>query len=245
MSSNRIRGIRKPIPPGTVLARIGGGYGPPVPVKIGQLLQSGNSLAALINAHDSALPDQLDAIGAVQGDILYRNATVWTVLAPGTAGYHLKTGGAAADPAWTHDTIGTVTNDDAPAGYVGQLIESNVASPGVTLTSTTAADITSLALTKGDWDVWGNIGFNPDATTTMTILRAWSSIVSATQPTAPNGGALQQLALAFPAGNGQVLSAGTQRIKLAADTTVYLSTKCTFAVAALTAYGYIAARRRR
>ncbi len=40
------------------------------------------------------------ALGSTQGNILYRNGTVWTVLAPGTAGQQLKSGGAAANPSW-------------------------------------------------------------------------------------------------------------------------------------------------
>lgn len=35
-----------------------------------------------------------------QGDITYRNATVWTRLAAGTANFILKTGGASANPSW-------------------------------------------------------------------------------------------------------------------------------------------------
>lgn len=42
----------------------------------------------------------LDSIGGVQGDILYRNATVWTVLPPATSGEILVTGGPSANPAW-------------------------------------------------------------------------------------------------------------------------------------------------
>lgn len=35
-----------------------------------------------------------------QGDILYFNGTIWTRLAPGTAGQCLKSGGAGANPTW-------------------------------------------------------------------------------------------------------------------------------------------------
>ncbi len=42
----------------------------------------------------------IDVLGATRGSILYRNATVWTALAPGTSGQVLTTGGAGADPAW-------------------------------------------------------------------------------------------------------------------------------------------------
>jgi hypothetical protein len=39
-------------------------------------------------------------IGAVQGDILFRSATNWTRLAPGTSGQVLRTNGAGANPSW-------------------------------------------------------------------------------------------------------------------------------------------------
>lgn len=42
----------------------------------------------------------LDWLGATRGQILYRGASAWTVLAPGTAGQVLVTGGAGADPSW-------------------------------------------------------------------------------------------------------------------------------------------------
>ena len=43
----------------------------------------------------------LDAtLGSAQGDIGYRNATVWTGLAPGTAGQQLTTNGSGANPQW-------------------------------------------------------------------------------------------------------------------------------------------------
>ncbi len=42
----------------------------------------------------------LDLLGNVEGDVLYRSATGWVVLPPGTAGQLLSTGGPAADPSW-------------------------------------------------------------------------------------------------------------------------------------------------
>lgn len=43
----------------------------------------------------------LDAISTTQGVVLYRGATDWASLAPGTAGQVLQTGGAGANPSWT------------------------------------------------------------------------------------------------------------------------------------------------
>jgi hypothetical protein len=50
----------------------------------------------------STVSELLDALvaSAAQGDILYRNGTVWTRLAASTSGFFLKTLGAAADPVW-------------------------------------------------------------------------------------------------------------------------------------------------
>lgn len=48
------------------------------------------SLSALIDA----------VFGSAQGDILYRGASAWVPLTPGTNGYFLQTGGASANPSW-------------------------------------------------------------------------------------------------------------------------------------------------
>jgi hypothetical protein len=46
--------------------------------------------------------------GSTQGAILYRNATTWVALAPGTAGQVLSSGGAGANPSWA-TSAGTFT----------------------------------------------------------------------------------------------------------------------------------------
>lgn len=62
---------------------------------------SGASAAPAANSISAVLDDLL---GTTRGSIAYRNATVWTPLAPGTAGQYLKTNGAGADPAWADVT---------------------------------------------------------------------------------------------------------------------------------------------
>ena len=52
----------------------------------------------------------LDLIGSAQGDVLFRGASEWQALAPGTAGYVLSTQGAGADPVWVTNTAGSVTS---------------------------------------------------------------------------------------------------------------------------------------
>lgn len=59
----------------------------------------------------------------VQGSVLYRSATEWTALAPGTSGYVLTTAGAAANPSWTSISGGVTgpgtTTDTALALWNG------------------------------------------------------------------------------------------------------------------------------
>lgn len=76
---------------GDVLANISGGSGAP----------SATTVTALID----------HALGNTQGDILYRNASGWVVLAPGTAGQVLQTGGAGANPSWTTNSSLTTISD--------------------------------------------------------------------------------------------------------------------------------------
>lgn len=57
----------------------------------------------------------LDQFGNQQGDILYRDATEWTVLAPGNAGEFLQTGGNNANPQWAT----AVTEVNTSGGIAG------------------------------------------------------------------------------------------------------------------------------
>lgn len=142
---------------------------------------------------------------------------------------------------------GTGTNDDAAAGIVGELIESEITQgSAVSLTTGTTANVTSISLTAGDWDVWGSVWFNPAATTTITRYSGAISSSSATLPTAPGSGAYfvkQQASLAPNVQEG--FPVGMRRISLSGTTTIYLVARATFADSTLSAYGYIGARRRR
>jgi hypothetical protein len=49
----------------------------------------------------------------VQGNILYYNGANWVLLAPGTAGYNLATGGPSANPSWALSSMGHVVQDQS------------------------------------------------------------------------------------------------------------------------------------
>lgn len=142
--------------------------------------------------------------------------------------------------------IGATTGAAVPAGSVGEIISSTVlAGAAVSLTSPNDFNITSISLTAGDWDLWGNIVFVFANTTVPSAIVAWISTVSATPPTAPNEGAESAIAATFPTtGSTQSLFAGMKAIKTSGATTVYLSGRAVFSTSTATAYGYIGARRR-
>jgi len=140
---------------------------------------------------------------------------------------------------------GTATNDSAAAGVVGEIIESTVlVGSAVSLTTGTAVDVTSVSLTAGDWDVWGNIWFNAAGTTNVTQSHAAISTTTATLPTAPGAGGynLRRQAAQVPAG-AYGMPTGQTRLSLSATTTVYLVASSTFTVSTNAAFGYIGARR--
>src|SRR5690348_13475523 len=67
--------------------------------------------------------------------------------------------------------VGTATNDNAAAGQIGEVISSTVLiADKVPLANGTPKTITSIILTPGDWDVWGNVAWVSDTTTTATSL---------------------------------------------------------------------------
>jgi hypothetical protein len=51
----------------------------------------------------------IDTIGSTQGQVLFRGASAWTALAPGTNGQVLTSGGAGANPTWTTVSGGGLT----------------------------------------------------------------------------------------------------------------------------------------
>lgn len=131
-------------------------------------------------------------------------------------------------------------------GCVGEVISATIATPGTTLTTATPANVILtpfLALTAGDWDVWGEICFLPAATTSITQTAFGINSVSATLPAA-NSGLIQNTSPAFvPGAVPQCDSVVMRRISIAAPTTYYLVAQATFTIAALSAFGTLYARR--
>jgi len=137
--------------------------------------------------------------------------------------------------------FGTTTNNSATAGYVGEVISSNVlVGSAVALTTNVVANVTSILLTAGDWDVNGWVGFRAGGATTITYLRTSISITSATT----NSAWQSNMEAAITANSvDPALQLGPYQQLLSGTTTVYLTANAGFAVSTLSAFGQLRARR--
>lgn len=145
----------------------------------------------------------------------------------------------------TSQIPGTITNDSAAAGNIGEYITSTVlVSAAIAISSGVSKDVASIALTAGDWDVYGTVSFGPSAVA-LTSRSAWVSTTSATLPTEPNSGAIQRDFASQSAGNGGSIFTGVMRQSLSVSATVYLGAFTTFPSSTCTVFGFIGARRRR
>lgn len=149
---------------------------------------------------------------------------------------------AAIAPSSTLGIIGTTAADNANAGSVGEFISASVGSGvPVPLTTAIAANVTSISLTPGDWDVSGDIGFLAQPTTVSSGFSGSISTSSATMQDAVSGG---QFSYPYTVtGANTVSPTGTVRITLTSTTTVFLVARASFTTSTLTSYGIIRARR--
>lgn len=141
--------------------------------------------------------------------------------------------------------VGTTTNNNATAGSVGEYVSSTVG-PGslIALTSPTAANITSISLTAGDWDVAGIVGFGGISGTSVVAFVGANASES-------SGGISPSIGI-------QVLMNGSTQISTVADmtaalpvyrysfaitTTMFLVARANYTSGSIGAYGTISARR--
>lgn len=142
---------------------------------------------------------------------------------------------------------GTATADTALAGTIGELKTASLLfASTLSLTTTVAANITSVSLTAGDWEVSGQINFIPANTATVASLIGGFSATSAVQPSVDSvGGWASDGEVFTSAGATSTLTIPDARFSLAATTTVFLVATATFAISTCTGYGNIRARRSR
>lgn len=136
---------------------------------------------------------------------------------------------------------GTITNDNAASGFIGEFVSSTISSgSALSLTTATSTDITSISLTAGDWDVSGVINF----TTTGASSSDFKSGSNSTSATFGGENTYANLPL-VATGLSDILTQNvpTTRYSLSSTTTIYLIASASFTVGSISAYGTIKARR--
>lgn len=142
---------------------------------------------------------------------------------------------AVFSPSFGAQLLGTPLNDNALAGWVGEVITATTSS--VTLTNSTGVNIVQITLTPGDWDVSGNWDMYNDATVASNVACGINNVSAAlpAQYAQLSMSAIQRFGCAVP----------TVRYSVAVSTTLYLVGFVAFASGNTTASGTITARRRR
>jgi hypothetical protein len=144
--------------------------------------------------------------------------------------------GATYDPAWAYVTGG------GDYYYDGQYISASDITTGTALTTATTANIVSITLPAGDWDISGFIEFTGNAATTVTYVAGGFSLVSATLPVIKSATASVATSGTIFSAVNQTLNLQTYRVSISTATTYYLVARAAFAVSTCTVYGLIQAR---
>ena len=143
-------------------------------------------------------------------------------------------------------SLGTNTNDNAPVGFVGEFVSSSVASgSAVALTTATNANVTSISLTAGDWEVAGEVWQTLAGGASPTVGQAGISTSSTTFGSGPGTGSRAIIPATIGANQVPVIVLAPCRLSLASTTTVYLIGEALFGSGTVSAYGVITARRMR
>ncbi len=129
--------------------------------------------------------------------------------------------------------MGVTTGADATAGQIGEYLTA-----AISASVSAQAQIGTLALTAGDWDVWANAEFTVSGTATLTGL---SLSATGSPPTAPPGRVRVQNAGASLAGANIALAVSPIRVLTASPVTVAAYGVCNGSSASVV--GVIQARR--
>lgn len=182
-----------------------------------------------------------------------------TTLANAKAGTYITTSGSQSGVhsifmggmVLTSGVKGTITNDTATAGYVGERIYSNVANGSAIAAAASGSDktLTSVTLTAGQWLVSGIVYFQCAATTSITSTEAGFSLTNNTlggtrgNPSVTGEWwTLNQFSALVPSGAVNLVVPPTT-VQLASSTTLYMVAGANYTVSTMTLWGYIEAVR--
>lgn len=195
-------------------------------------------------AVETARAEAAEALLAPNASPTFTGAPAGPTAAAATATTQLATTAFVTAVASKGQFAGTTTNDNAAAGHVGEYISSTVlAGSAVSLTTATPQNVTSISLTAGDWNVWGNVTHAPNSATSVAAVYGAINTTSGTFPTSMAVGAYFAENFTPLTSYGSTKPTGMTRLSLASTTTVYLIAQAIFSINTMSAYGFIGARR--
>jgi len=171
------------------------------------------------------------SVGTSDGFAWYNGGLANTQIASlSAAGVYSPSGGVA----------GVTNGVGAATGIVGEVITSgNVSS--VSMTNATAKNITSVTLSAGDWNCFGNYVATPAATTTQSLILSSISLTTGAVDFASFANIYESVAVNIITG----ISPPEKVINISTPTTVYLVATSSFATSTLTGGGILSCRRLR
>lgn len=140
---------------------------------------------------------------------------------------------------------GETTTGSATAGNVGEVQSATtLLGSAVSLSTGTPANVATITLTAGDWDIEAMGCYTGNAATTVTALRSSISTTSATEATAaPNYAAMHYGGSVAFSTVDQAHAIARIRVSLSGSQQYWLVARATFATNTCSAYGSIRARR--
>lgn len=143
---------------------------------------------------------------------------------------------------------GEPSNGSASAGNIGEYVSSTVVfGSAISLTTVTAANVTSISLPAGDWDVQVNPVIFGNSATTILYMQTSSNSTSASIDSASKTDVYMAGVTYFGSVNGSTtgfsMLGPKKRYSLSTTTTVFMVVFANFSTSTLSAFGTISARR--
>ena len=162
-------------------------------------------------------------IGANNDGFAVSGAKVLDIASTGLAVTGVLSATGLISPAQTVGIVGTTTNNSVQAGSVGEYVESIVTATNTGVTSGASANITTISLTAGDWDVTGNVRFR-NSGPMATVLYCVGSISTTTNThgTQDTNASYINIPPGIDPQVNPTFPTPTVRISIASTTTIYL-----------------------
>jgi hypothetical protein len=146
---------------------------------------------------------------------------------------------------WKQGTRGVIDGGDATAGYINEEIISFVGSgSAVSLSNNVTANITSITLTPGDWDITGAVTFSGSLTGTVLAMG-----IDTTTANLPSSTLIPQRRIDTPtmptSSSSMTISVPRYRVSISSSTTYYLVAVAVYSGGSALGNGLLSARRRR